>query len=538
MLKSTSVAVEQSPDATRVVCIKGAPGSVRVVDSVQLSGGADSSPTQVVTSLKSRKLPTGGVVLGVGGQASTLRYNLVPPVPDWRLELIMKYELEEMAEKSGEPLSSDWKQIDAAGSESADLVLLVGLGKDKIVQPVIDEFEAAKARVRNVVPHAVALFHAYRQPIAGTPRETVLLVDFGERESNIALGRDGKLIFARTVNAGGAQLVESIASALSLDPTKAAKVRDQLCEGTLPEALAESARPALRSAFGQFVSVLESSVTFCRAQTKITDLEIDRVLVSGTSARVPGLVEYVRDRLDWPVELHEPDVQGEFDGDACAWVIPVGLAASAFDSKGTVLDLLPAEAKTKREFRERTVFLYGAAGLLVLSLIVCFAGGLLAGSNAAKLTKKVQQNENQVADWRNEMQSAHEENRRIESQLGRLGRSVADASHSVGLIELVRKSLPSEISISEARFERETVDERVYLTLTVSGRSDNSEDRGLETIQGLQRTLEERPEVEWVEATSEDSPNGGFYPFVLRLSPDERAPEGERRGPTRGRRRG
>lgn len=525
MLKKTSVAVEPGSDATRIICIKGSPGSVQVVNSFELNVDDDASPQRVGAEIKQRKIPAGGVVLGVGGQASTLRYNLVPPVPDWRLELIMKYELEEMVEKSGEPLSSDWWQLDIVDGESEDLVLLVGLGKDGIVQPIIDGLETSGAKVRHVIPHAVALFHAYRQLVAGTPRETVLLVDLGETESHLAIARDGRMLFARTVNYGGTQIEESIAGALSIDPAAAKKLRRQLTQGTLPAELAENVQPALRSSFGQFVSMLESSVTFCRAQTKVPDLDIDRVLVSGVSAKVPGLIEYLNDRVEWPVGLHIPEVSGEFASDPVNWVIPLGTAAAQLDGNASFLDLLPAPAKEKRQFRERTVFLYGSAIVLAIAIVVSFSGALVASSRAKQLKKKVAANSSSVAGWRAEMEEAENENRRTRSQLQRLSRSVVDANSSAQLLETVRSELPNEISIEESNFKREVEEGQVYTTLTVTGRSDDSENKGLLTIQNLQRALEARPEIKWVDAKSEDSPKAGFYEFVIELSSDERKPE-------------
>ncbi|MGB1398340.1 MAG: hypothetical protein ACPG7R_10905, partial [Planctomycetota bacterium] len=70
-------------------------------------------------------------------------------VPSWRLELILKYEIEEVAERTGDQLSGGHIELQVPESESEDTLLLLGMGKDHLVQPMIDEIASSGGRVRH-----------------------------------------------------------------------------------------------------------------------------------------------------------------------------------------------------------------------------------------------------------------------------------------------------------------------------------------------------------------------------------------------------
>jgi len=535
VLSLSAIAIEEGGSVTRAVWLRGAAGSLHVEKAIRITEG-DRSPRAAVEKLKLDKVPVKGISLGVNGQSATLRYNLVPPVPDWRLELIMKYETEEMVEKSGEPLSCDWRQLDVPESAADDQILLVGLGKDNLVQPRIDQIEQGGGRVSSVTPSAIGLFHAYRQGIKGIPRETVVLADLGGMESHIVIAADGRLLFARSVNFGGNHVDSTIATALDLPDEKARQLKEKLGKGELPDHVEQSVQPALRSVFGQLNSMIGSSITFCKAQTKIPELQIDRVLLCGGTSALGGLAEYLEGGLSIPVEVFVPPVDAPpAEGMAQEWNVVIGLAASHLDPKSS-LDLLSAPAKAKREFRERTVFLYASAAVLVLALIVKLAAGFVASSATSALADDVSNHETEVRSWEQEHKSAQEKNGRINAQIDRTVREVFNTSFQARVHEALRQSTPRAIALTGIDTVREEVDGSVYLAMEIRGNSDNSDRRGIEYVSALEVALRKVPGVAIVKPDVED-PEDGVRPFRLLVSPDLQRPE-KKSGPRRRRRGG
>ena len=130
MFGKQSVAVVRQGAGASAVWLRGSTGSLEIAKAITVTAPPDEALTAIVSRLRSDKVPGNGLVLGVPGSAATLRYHRLPPVPDWRLQLILKYETEEMAEKSGEPLSSDALALEIPESAGEEEVHLLGMGKE------------------------------------------------------------------------------------------------------------------------------------------------------------------------------------------------------------------------------------------------------------------------------------------------------------------------------------------------------------------------------------------------------------------------
>lgn len=536
MFGSTVVGIDVGSTALRAVWLKGSRGQLQVVKAVRQERELDSEVdlSGLLGELKSKKVPLSSVALGVSGGLATLRYNLLPPVPDWRLEMIMKYETQELAEKSGESLSCDYRALDLPESVSEDQVLLVGLGKEDQIQPMILDLEQGGGRAHQAVPNALAVFHAYVQSHAKPPQETVLLADVGAHETHVVLVTDGRLIFARTVNFGGRNIDEAIAGGLGIREEQARKLKEGIQSGRIPDHLAENAGAAIRSALGQLNSILQSSITFCRAQTKIPEIRVERVLVSGGTTRLPQLQPFLEAAFKVPVEKMPVAVSGEaLPGGVDEWTTAIGLAACRLDPERQVLDLLPAPARAKREFRERTLFLWGAAAVLVLSLAVTLVTGYLANSQVGEQTAEIDGWKQRVTGWERERVDAKAENNRIRVQTSRLDRENEVAWFVSKIMEIVEGDMPAAIALEKLRTERIEDDGQVYLNVELEGAADNSERDGIEHLRTFQKQLEDLPAVQRV-VMSPPALESGAYQFKLIASPNAEPPPEKGRGPRRG----
>lgn len=519
------VALDLGTTCLRAVSLKGTRGKLQVQEAIQIARTGEDYPiAEAVSRLQAARAPVRSTVLGVPGRLATLRYNLVPPVPDWRLGMIMKYETQEIAEKSGEPLSCAYRKLELPESNSTDQVVLVGLGKDGLIQPLIDALQAAGGRPSLAVPNALGLYHAYVQTQASPPRETVLLADIGAVETHVVLVTDGRLVFARSVQFGGRQADEAIASAVGVRVEQAVRFKEALETGKVPAQVVDGVHTALRSAYGQLNTILQSSVTFCRAQTKISELPIESVLLAGGMARAPGLTTFLEGTFRVPVKIFRPNLGGQaLPGAPEEWVTAIGLAAAAADTDGLNLDLLPAPARAQREFRERTRFLYGAAGMLVLALTITLVLAAVARGSAGTKSAEVQSWQRRVQGFQQERQTASVENARIEEQIARLQAELEINAFSTRLLDKLQDCMPGGISLTRLRTARSVLGTQQYLQVELVGISDNSERNAIQHLSEFQRALESLPFVRRVELQPPVL-DGGVYRFTMSASPDAEVP--------------
>ena len=68
--------------------------------------------------------------VGISGKDLIIRYVEVPPVPPWRLKMIMDFEISEMAGRAGGDVTSSFKLLDLPPNKAGNNIVLVSLAKN------------------------------------------------------------------------------------------------------------------------------------------------------------------------------------------------------------------------------------------------------------------------------------------------------------------------------------------------------------------------------------------------------------------------
>ncbi len=327
-----------------------------------------------------------GARFGLSGKELIIRYTTVPPVPLWRLRLLMDFEVREMAQQAGDTLASDYNLVTLPNATGEDTVL-VAVCKESFLAARFDAVKAAIADPESGLPCSLALFNAFVGSGDIHEGEYTFLVDLGDRNVELALQKDGELIFARNIATGGRALTEAIASALNTSPEDAEGLKHQFGSvttrglATYTSGREEKVGNAILGPVGQLSAMIQSSLAFIRAQTKIRDLEIGRILLSGGGANLRGLPEYLGAAFHCPVGRFQPeagldltqlpaDEAALFQTDPGSFAVALGLARTTADQQAFRLDLVPQPVKKKRKLLQRTLFMWlsGAAALVFLVL--------------------------------------------------------------------------------------------------------------------------------------------------------------------------
>ena len=525
MFAKQAVSIVRRQDGARAVWLRGSAGSYEVVKAISVQGAPDEVFGTLLNRLSEEKVPLHGLVLGVAGSAATLRYHRLPPVPDWRLKLILKYETEEMAEKSGEPLSSDYIPLEIPESAGDDEVHLLGMGKEHELLPQITQIEAVGGRVRQAIPNALGVIHGYLGSFKATPDETVLIADIGEEESHLGIVREGRLLFARTVAFGTGELDDLIGRRLDLAIAEAILVRQRAQTGHLPEEIRAGVEATLRTWNGQLGQLVVSSVTFCRSQTKIQELSPDRLLLAGEGAALALSQNLSVLGVPDQIEPLDPNVSGESSGPPEEWAPVIGWAAASLDSRGRRLDLLPSEFRKKREFRERTRFLYGAAGALILAVLLQGLAGKLEHTRADKARSVAKTWRQKMSSWDQTEAQSKLSNQKFENRENRLKEEILTGSFTMEILDQLSKEIPDAISLEKISTRRVDGDGELGLEIMLEGSADNADGDGIDHLQSLREFFDLRPRIQRA-VIKPGNLDQGRYPFELLISPDATMPEG------------
>jgi len=343
----------------------------------------------------------GDAMMGITGRDLIIRYTHVPPVPDWRLDMLMKFEIEEVGEQSGGEVSADWVRLDLQDAISGDNTILVALAKNQALLPRIDGLSKAGLTVRGACPNSIGMFHSFVTAARISEGETTLLMHIGAENTDIAIQKDGRLLFARNVSGGGRLFTEAIMTQFNVKYDRAEKMKQQKADVTpkssvtYADSLAEKVSNAVIGVTGQFVSMVHSSVMFAKAQTKIKDLAVDRVVLTGGGANLRGLPDYLGTNLGIPCEVFDPsgaaDISGLpaedgeiLDHDGSGMAVALGLASMALDRQAFKIEILPDDLRKKRRFAEREVWMVGAGVVMAALIAILF---FTSGRDLAAATK-------------------------------------------------------------------------------------------------------------------------------------------------------
>src|SRR5208337_3831066 len=178
--------------------------------------------------------------------------------------------------------------------------LLEAVKKDKILNHTNVLAQAGKTPVV-VDIDAFGLqncFEVNYEPDAG---QTVALLNIGASVMNINIVRGGVPLFTRDVSVGGNQYTDALQKELDLSFDDAERLKKG---DTLPSVTDEQKSQILRSVSDILTLEIQKTFDFFRATA--SGENIQRIMVAGGTARVPGLVDLLREEFAMPVEELNP----------------------------------------------------------------------------------------------------------------------------------------------------------------------------------------------------------------------------------------
>lgn len=326
--------------------------------------------------------------IGVTGRDAMFRYLQVPDTGDAQLKKFVSFEIDELKQQSGGDIVGGFNLMHPP-TLSDELVVLVSLAKASLLEEVVAQVRESKVRAHVFTPNAIGLFNAW---LATEPDgdETVLIANLGRENVDVAIARGTDLYFARNLSGGTKFFLDAIQASFSIKSReKAEEILREACDldpahaGQLGSSTKEKVSQTLKSSAGQLSALLQSVATFAKAQAKVQDLTIDRVLLCGGGARIGGLPEYLTSAMGRPVERFDPfedidlaslseDQFEALDEHRYEAVIALGLAMASADKDLYQLDIVPPSLERRQNLLQRTSWLVAAAVIALAYLILAY----------------------------------------------------------------------------------------------------------------------------------------------------------------------
>ncbi len=411
--------------------------------------------------------------VGLSGKDVNIRYTRVPRVPDWQLRKLMRFEVAEIGETSGEGVASDFNLLPDLPEAGGEDIVLLAMARESLLEEHLEGASHLKGRVESFAPTAVAIYNAWLR-YGVVQDDTVLIADIGSDNMDVAIVRGPDLLFARNLSGGGDLFDEAIVSQLGVTKEQAQKLKIEhanLSPGARAGSPnAERVNRAIQGAGGQVMSLLQSAILFCKTQIRIGGLKVDRIQLCGGAAGMEGLCEYLSRSMGVPVERFDPfgvvdasalpeDQAQSLEDYRLEAVAALGLATMSASDESFSLEILPAALQARRQFWGAQIFLIAAAIMAVAYL----------GWFTNHVKGQVETTEKQVRVLKSKLRKARSAHVRTEEYLAeneRLAKTVHELYWSTGMgvqaqqsLGFFDKGLPDDFWLTQVEVKRSTDDE-------------------------------------------------------------------------------
>ena len=303
-----------------------------VVDSMIVdSGSVSSAITKIFTEngIKSKDVAT-----SVSGHSVIVKRIPMASMDDASLAASISTEAAQHIPFDIADVNVDYQILsEDTGGPQMD-VLLVAVKKDKILN-YTNVLSLAGKNAKVVDIDAFALQNCYEYNYEPAPTATCALLNLGASVMNINIVKGSSPLFTRDVSVGGNQYTDSLQKELDLsfDDAESLKLGNKV--GTVSE---DAKMPILQQVTEIIVLEIQKTFDFFRATA--AGEHIERIYLAGGSAKVPGLVEALRQEFSLPVEMLNPfqriatgsGTQTELiDRNAGQLAVAVGLALRSFE---------------------------------------------------------------------------------------------------------------------------------------------------------------------------------------------------------------
>jgi type IV pilus assembly protein PilM len=254
-------------------------------------------------AIENAKIKTPNVAAAVCGHSVIVKKVSLPQMTRDELDEQIRWEAEQYIPFDVNEVNLDFQILESSDGEGQMDVLLVAAKKD-----LIDDYVQV-IREAGLTPVAVdvagfAIENAFEANYDTAPDDVIALVNIGAQVVNINIMAGGVPCFTRDITTAGNQYTEEIQKALSISFEEAERIKLGGQGTDSQDVVPQEVEQAMQSVTETVIGEISRSLDFYAATT--AESRINKVYLSGGSARVPGLEAAFHERTGLDVETLNP----------------------------------------------------------------------------------------------------------------------------------------------------------------------------------------------------------------------------------------
>jgi len=321
------VQLEPKADKYRLISLGMAPLSASFQSEAEVDQKAIA---QTINNLLVKTgITSKGAVLALPESQVFSRVVELPQLSEAELKNAIHWEAEQYVPIPLEQANLDYQIIKMPAKESPKEkmeVFLVAAPKD-VVQRYLEILKKARLEPVALETELISVCRA----LMGKAKEGQynLIVNIGSLSSDLAITRGPQIIYTHSIGTGGNAIARAVARDLNLEVAQAEEYKKSY--GLNEKMLEGKVKKAIEPVFMVVIDAIQKAIRFCEAKESV---KLKTLLVSGGTAKLPGLVTYLTKALNLEVQVGDPfiniilsDEQKKTLGDdAPLYTTAVGLA--------------------------------------------------------------------------------------------------------------------------------------------------------------------------------------------------------------------
>lgn len=331
----------------------------------------------VESVLKEAKVRTRKTIFAVPGQSVFTRSRTLPPVPEYKVTQIVRYEIQQQIPFSLDQIAMDYQILDR--SEGGGYEVMMAAIKVDVVEKHLEILREARRSIDvvDVTPFAAYNWLKHTGEF-GDSGECIALIDMGAATTDIIIERENQFRFTRPLNIGGNDVTMAVAAALGMNFSDAEKLKRQ-------RAFAPTGDPKVDGQGGKVIGdVLQRMVneimrSFAYFRSLPGGGNVNRVILCGGGACLRNIVPYMQRQLGVDVRIAQPlaglalapmaQAASERPEQTC---VALGLALRCSETVPIEINLIPPrvlEASRRREQALYWLMIFVTFALILASII-------------------------------------------------------------------------------------------------------------------------------------------------------------------------
>lgn len=254
----------------------------------------------VVDLVKEHDIKSRRVVTAFPESLIFTRVIEIPELNDKELSNAIQWEAEQYIPMPLSEVKISWMKL-SSGGEGEKMKILLVAAPNSLVKRYLNVLRSAGLEPIAFETETVAIVRSLTRGVYGDG-PTTLLMSIGASTTDITIVDQGVIQFTRSIGTGGTALARAISQELGFDMNQAEEYKRAY--GLMEDQLEGKIMKVIKPVFDVIVNEVERAVL--SFQTHNPSQPVKRVVLTGGSAQLPGMVVYLADSLGIEVQMGNP----------------------------------------------------------------------------------------------------------------------------------------------------------------------------------------------------------------------------------------